>query len=131
MPLLDTCFVIDVLRGEPKAAALLDLLRQGSAPLGTSPHTHFELYAGIGRSKRPQEELQRVEAFLDSLAVFQFGPEAARQAGLLDAQLARDGETVSLIDLMIAATAMQAGQDLVTRNHNDFDRIPGLRVLRY
>lgn len=131
MPLLDTCFVIDVLRGDAQAGRLLDMLRQGSAPLGVSPFTHFELFAGIGRSKRPEEEIQRVEEFLGALATFEFTPSAARQAGLLDAQMSSRGRTVSLVDLLIASTAIQAGQDLVTRNGKDFRHFPALRVLEY
>ncbi len=131
MPLADTCFVIDVLRGDEKAVRLLDLLRQGSAPLGVSPYTHFELYAGIGRSNRPEKEIQKVEELLGALALFDFTPAVARQAGLLDAQLSRRGKAVSLVDLLIGCTAIQAGQDVVTRNARDFRQIPGLRVLAY
>jgi predicted nucleic acid-binding protein len=131
MPLLDTCFLIDAMAGEPGAARVLELLAKGSLPLGVSPLTHFELYAGIGRSRNGDEEKQRVEAMLAGLAVFELAPEAARAAGLLDARLSREGRRIPVMDLLLAATALHHGQDLVTRNAKDFGHVPGLRVLAY
>lgn len=131
MPVLDTSFVIDFLEGEEDAVTIFDFLQQGSAPLGVTSYTHFELYAGIGRSSQPDQERQQVEGFLDGLSVFGFAPEAARQAGLLDAELAAEGEPVGLVDLMIAATALHHGQSVVTRDPGGFGRVPGLEVLSY
>lgn len=90
MPVLDTSYVIDYLEGEEDAVSIFDFLRQQSAPLGVATYTH-ELYAGIGRARAPERERRQVEGFLDGLAVFGFEPEAARQAGLLDADLAEEG----------------------------------------
>lgn len=131
MPVLDTTFVIDFLRGDEKAARVMRMLQQGAAPVGVTPYTHFELYAGIGRSRRPDEEKQRVEGFLRSLVVFPFEPEAAKLAGLLDAQLAAGGRTTGLLDLLIGCTALHHGEAIVTRNKKHFEAIPGLDVLVY
>lgn len=131
MPVLDTAYVIDVLEGEEDAVTIFDYLRQGSAPLGVTPYTHFELYAGIGRSSRPEDERHRVEGLLAGLTVFPFEPEAARQAGLLDSEFAAEGRRVSLVDLMIASTALHHGQSVVTRDAGGFEHVPGLEVLSY
>lgn len=131
MPVLDTSFVIDFLRGRERAVSIFDFLQQGSAPVGVTPYTHYELYAGIGRSSRGDEERQRVEGLLDGLAFFPFEPEAARQAGLLDAELSAAGQPSSLIDLMIGAIALHHGQAVVTRDRNAFEGIQGLEVLTY
>lgn len=131
MPALDTCFVIDFLRGDPKAAAVMRLLQQGTRPLGISPHTEFELYAGIGRSTRPDTEKQRVEAFLAELVRFPFSSEAARMAGLLEAQLAKQGVRPPVMDLLIGCSALHAGEPIVTRDAAPFQRIAGLEVLAY
>lgn len=131
MPVLDTAYVIDVLEGLEDAVTIFDFLKQGSAPLGVTPYTHFELYAGIGRSSRPDAERQRVEGFLDGLTLFPFEPGAARQAGLLDAELEARGRPVSLVDLMIGCTALHHGQSVVTKDADGFEPIPGLEVLGY
>lgn len=131
MPVLDTTFVVDFLRGDEGAKRLMRLLQQGSAPLGVTPYTHFELYSGIGRSRRPDEEKRKVESFLRSMVVFPFEPEAAKAAGLLDARFSREGAPLPLLDLLIGATALHHGEAVVTRNKKHFEAIPGLEVLAY
>jgi tRNA(fMet)-specific endonuclease VapC len=131
MPALDTCFVIDFLRGDPGAIAVMRLLQQGTRPLGISPHVEYELYAGIGRSNQPDAAKQRVEAFLAELVRFPFTPEAARMAGLLDARLAAQGVRLPVMDLLIGCSALHAGEPVVTRDASPFRRIEGLEVLVY
>lgn len=131
MPVLDTAFVVDVLRKDTRATRLLRLLQQSSAPLGVSTFTIYELNRGIGRTEDAEEEQQRVEGFLRAVTVFHLEPQAARQAGMMDAQLVARGITVSLVDLLIGATAMHHGEAVVTRNVRDFQAIPGLDVLAY
>ncbi|MFA5943331.1 MAG: PIN domain-containing protein [Candidatus Thermoplasmatota archaeon] len=131
MPVLDTCFVIDFLRGDPGAVRLLTLLQQGSRPLGITAHTEFELFAGIGRSRQPDADKQPLESFLAELVRFPFTSEAARTAGLLEAQLASKGQRPAILDLLIGCTALHAGEPVVTRDRNPFQSIPGLEVLAY
>lgn len=131
MPVLDTCFILDVLRGEARAEGVWRLLQQGTRPLGISPHSEYELYRGIGRSTRPDAEKQRVEAFLAELVRFPFSSEVARLAGLMDARLSAEGTRPSALDLFIGCAALHAGEPVVTRDAGPFRAIPGLEVLAY
>lgn len=131
MPVLDTCFVIDVMDGETAARDVLRLLQKGTRPLGISPHTEFELYSGIGRSKEPDAGKQELEAFLAELVRFPFSAQVARLAGLLEADLARRGKRPPLLDLFIGCAALHAGEPIVTRDVTHFRAIPGLEVLAY
>lgn len=131
MPVLDTSFVIDFLAGDERALRVLRLLQQGTAPLGVTPYTHFELFAGVGRSARGDEERRKVEDFLRELFVFPFDVEAAKMAGLLDARLAAEGKSIGVVDLLIGCTAVHHGEAIVTRNKKHFQHIPGLEVLAY
>lgn len=131
MPLLDTGFVIDFLEGDAKAAGLMGLLQQGSAPLGVSPHTIYELYQGLDPDEEAAEEIRRHDDFLRALHVFPFPPEAAKAAGVLQAQSLRRGRALPTMDLLIGCTALHHGEAVVTRNRRDFERIPGLEVLGY
>jgi len=76
-------------------------------------------------------ERRNVEGFLRSLHVFSFEPEAGRLAGLLDADLTRQGQAIDVLDLFLACTALHHGEAVVTRNKKQFDRVPGLEVLSY
>lgn len=131
MPVFDTAFVIDLLGGDQDARRLLRLLQQGTTPLGVTPFTHFELYSGVGRSTRAVEETRKVEDLLTEILVFPVEPEAAKMAGLLDAKLAREGKTTSIVDLLIGCTALHHGESVVTRNRRHFEAVPGLQVLTY
>lgn len=131
MPLLDAAFLVDVLRGNKKAAALFSLLRQESAPLGTCPHVHGELHKGVGLSDRPDEQRRMVDELLKALAVFEFTPEAAKVAGRLQAEWTRKGKAASPLDLLLGCTALHHGEALVTRNRRHFEGIPGLEILAY
>lgn len=131
MPVLDSTFIIDFLRGQSDAIRLMEILRQGSAPLGVTPITTFELFHGVGLASRRDREEQKVEQLLDNLLVFPIEPEGARMAGLILAGMQRAGEPISTLDLLIGCTAVHHGQAVVTRNRRDFDRVPGIEVLAY
>lgn len=131
MPVFDTSFVIDVFASDPQAIRVLGLLQKDTRPMGVTTFTHYELYSGVGRSKRPDAERTRVEAFLRELGVFDMTPEAAKLAGLLDARLAIEGKSLRLVDLFIAATALHHGEAVVTRNKREFSKVPGLEVIAY
>jgi len=51
------------------------------------------------------------------------------RAGELEAELELRGEKLPINDLLIAATAMQYGHSIITRNVDHFQRIRGLQVL--
>ena len=55
---------------------------------------------------------------------------ANRPAPLDGAQPADSGKTISAHDLIIAATALARGLDVMTRDERSFGRIPGLSVVR-
>lgn len=131
MPVLDTSFVIDFLEGDDGARRTMDLLRRGAQPLGVTPHVVYELYQGVGRSRRPEAEQRKVDEFLAVMVSFGFSDEAGKAAGLLDARLASDGVRIGPLDLLIGVTALVHGETLVTRDRRGFGRIPGLEVLGY
>jgi len=57
--------------------------------------------------------------------------EIVEESSKVQAQMQRRGETLGINDLYIASTALTLKLALVTRNAQDFKRIPGLRVETY
>ncbi len=57
--------------------------------------------------------------------------EIVEESSKVQAQMQRRGQTPGINDLYIAATALTLKLTLVTRNAQDFKRIPGLRVETY
>jgi len=54
--------------------------------------------------------------------------KAGLHGGAMLAELRRRGEPIGIRDAMQAGICLEADAMLVTRNHSDFERIPGLRL---
>jgi predicted nucleic acid-binding protein len=101
--------------------------------LAISAVTASELLHGIHRvaaPKRAQTEIF-VEALLQRLPVLPFDLSAARIHARLWAALLAEGGMVGERDLLIAATALAHGFEVVTRDQRSFPRIQGLTVGRW
>ncbi len=74
-----------------------------------------EVYAGM----RPREA-KATEALLRSLKFYEVTWEIARRAGELKNEWAKNGHTIALPDVTIAAVALAHGLTLVTDNRKHF-----------
>ncbi|HUE74141.1 MAG TPA: type II toxin-antitoxin system VapC family toxin [Pirellulaceae bacterium] len=124
--LLDTSAVIAILRGWEGAAERFkdaDRISINATVLG-------ELYYGALRSPRVEDSLQRIETFLDSVAIRRCTENTARHYARIKAELQSQGLPIPENDLWIAATAVQHNLTLVARDEH-FDRIANLRKERW
>lgn len=90
-----------------------------------------ELYFGARNSQRVAENLDRVERFCDAFDSLSFDDAAAAHYGGVRAQLKREGRPIGANDLMIASIALASAATLVTRNLDEFRRVPGLEVVSW
>jgi tRNA(fMet)-specific endonuclease VapC len=91
-----------------------------------------ELYCGARNSQQVEGNLDRLRRFFEPFPSLPFADAEAEQYGVLRAQLRREGRPIAPNDLMIAATALANDLTLLTlvsRNQNEFQRIPGLRMV--
>ncbi len=88
----------------------------------------YELETGIAKSNAPEKRRALINAFLSATTLLPFGPAEARQAAGIRADLEKAGTPIGPYDILIAATALAANATLVTRNINEFSRIPGLSL---
>ena len=117
--LLDTCVVIDVLRGDEKARTFVKGLAE---PPALSAVSVTELIAGV----RNAQERQSVEAAMQSYTIVGIDVEIASAAGDYVREYGRS-HGVDPIDALIAATARGAGLELATLNLKHFPMLKGLR----
>jgi predicted nucleic acid-binding protein len=123
--LLDTSFLIDVLRGTPTALARLERLHdEGDDPL-VSSITTTEIWSG----RVPGSETS-IEDALRYLEYIHAGPSTARRAGEWRAAAREVGSTLTTPDALIAATAFDAEAVVLTRNVRDFALTP-VRIESY
>jgi tRNA(fMet)-specific endonuclease VapC len=103
----------------------------GAAPAGLSAVTLVELAHGIERAKLDARRKQR-QSFLDDLVadvtIYPLTAEIARLAGRISGQEAERGITLPFEDLLIGATALHLGFEVVTENVRHFGMIPNLVV---
>lgn len=124
--LVDSDWVADYLKGRDTARTLLQsLVPEG---LAISIITYAEVFEGLyyGTDRRRHEEGFR--AFLQATPILPLTRAVARRYAVLRGGLQRQGQLIDQPDLFIAATALHHDLILVTRNHQHFERIPGLRL---
>jgi hypothetical protein len=117
---VDTSVLIDVLRGEPAAAAVLRDAR-AAGPVHASEVTRLEVLAGM----RPKEEAA-TRALLGVLRWHPLDETLAELAGELGRRWLPENRGIDSADLAIAATAASLGAELLTRNVRHFPMIEGL-----
>jgi tRNA(fMet)-specific endonuclease VapC len=126
--LLDTNAVIALLTN--RRPAVRERLRRAVAAGDTivvSSIGLFELWYGVARSGRPQENAERLRAFLaGDVSVWPFESEDAATAGAVRAALEAAGTPIGAYDLLIAGQALRTGATLVTANVSEFARVAGL-----
>lgn len=128
---IDSSILVAAERGQlDLAAALADHRDEAFA---ISAVTASELLHGVhrvARAKRAATEVF-VEGILERLPILPFDLRSARVHARLWAEAVASGNTVGERDLMIAATAVAWGHEVVTRDRRSFPRIPGLTVVHW
>lgn len=124
--LLDTNIVIYVIKRRPLQA--LELFNQQAGRMAISAITLAELMHGAEKSSKPPANLAVVEDFCSRLEVLAYGAKAAQHYGSIRAVLERQGQTIGVNDLHIAAHARSEGLTLVTNNMREFERVEALQL---
>lgn len=136
MACLDTSVLIDLGRRRNPLAAraqtcLRNLLARGETP-STTCFNLAELQVGAYRSPDPDLALRQIAGLVAGMSMLPFDETAGRIFAGLTARLQVLGRPAGDMDVLIAATALAAGQFvLVTRNPEHFASLPGLRVESY
>ena len=100
--------------------------------LAVAAITASELLHGVHRADDEGRRSRReawVEGLLSRMPVIPFDLLAARAHARLSADSRSRGFTVGAHDLLIAATALARGLEVITRDERSFPRIPGLGVV--
>src|SRR5579863_6703621 len=113
--LLDTSVIVDALNRKRERWQLLTSLVEAGDTLACSVITIAEVYAGV----HPKESAA-TEVFLDGLEHYDVDSQLARYAGLIKNEWSKKGRTLSLADVLIAATALAHNLVLMTDSRKDF-----------
>ena len=126
MVCLETSFLIDLLDDEIPEGVLEKV--DESQEVTVSAVAAAEVW--VGAHYEGDTAVETAHELLDSLVWLDVSRTVAYRAGKLQAELKYEGEPVGFIDCIIAATAMESGERLVTRD-SDYERFPQLETLIY
>jgi tRNA(fMet)-specific endonuclease VapC len=125
--MLDTNVCIALIRQRPRSV-LARLKASGPGPVAISAITLAELEFGAAHSSRPDVSRTALEHFVVPFQILPFGASASRVYGYIRAHLQKCGTPIAPLDTLIAAHALSIDLTLVTNNHREFVRVPGLRI---
>lgn len=120
--LLDTSVIIDFVRRNNKESTILfRLTKKGYRPC-ISILTHTEVYSGKSVWEQHSARYE-VEKLFSGMEILPLESEISKKAGEIKAH-----SNSTLIDAIIAATALVHGLELSTLNNKDFEHIKNLRL---
>jgi tRNA(fMet)-specific endonuclease VapC len=133
--ILDSSVLIAGERGGESVRQILKriLTSRGEVDCALSVVTIVELTHGIYRAKSDADR-ERRRAFSEELrrdlVVHPLTVEIAELAGRIEGEQASRGISIAFEDLLIGATALHVGYDVITLNVRHFQMIPGLSVVQ-
>lgn len=125
---VDTSTLVDLERRDESIGTLL----QQAPESFLASVVLAELLSGVHLSRRAELRAKRlawIEAIVIELPLIGFGEPEARTYAEIRAAVRFAGHTIGERDMMIAATALANGHDVLTANVREFERVPGLRVV--
>lgn len=125
--MLDTNIIAYAKNNRPESV-LQHLTQYLPEDLCISAITMAELEFGVCNSSRPDQNRMALLLFLSRISVIPFDADAAREYGMIRADLTKKGKLIGANDLLIAAHARSLGLTLVTNNTREFERVENLRV---
>lgn len=133
--ILDSSVIIAAERRGHTVREILEQVKaaRGETEIGVSVVTIAELVHGAYRTKTQEQQRRRLE-FIERLSsdvpVHPVTLAIARLTGRIEGQQEALGIQFAFEDLLIGATALHLGYEVATLNLRDFQKIPGLSVIR-
>lgn len=118
----------------------LGIQKRGSSSIASAPEgvaisaiTYMEVYQGPLVAPDSGPARAQLDAFLTAVPIAPVTADTARRCAFLRMELMQRRRRVRprALDLLIAATALEHGLTLVTRNRVDYDDIPELSLLQF
>ena len=133
--ILDTSILVTAERSGSGVADILEQIQHSYGPTraALSAVTIVEFAHGIERAKTEEQRGKRAAFLRDLRAAMTVHPlldEIAERAGTIAGRQAARGIVIPFADLLIGATALHHGCEVVTENVRHFENIPDLVVKR-
>jgi tRNA(fMet)-specific endonuclease VapC len=129
MVCLDTDVIVNFLRNEKETVNLFRNLTKGGHLLKTTTINGFELWKGVYHDTTKKDSSEAVERILEKLERMSLDDDSSKKAAEIFELLASRGETIDLLDIMIASIAIVNNEPILTHNKKHFKRIPEVKLM--
>ena len=126
MVCVDSDVLINFLRNKTSALNALNQLNKKNEELITTSVNSFELLRGVSNLSKNKEE--HIRKFLDNFTILDFDFDSSKKAAEIFNTLKEQGNSLDIVDVMIAAIAITNNQSLLTENKKHFERVEGLTL---
>ncbi len=125
--MLDTNICIYIIKNKPlNVRKKLESYDFGE--IAISSITVSELYYGVYKSFKTEQNLLSLNNFLSPFNIVKFDIECALAYGKIRAELENKGQIIGYMDMLIASCSLAKNFTLITNNLKEFKRIKGLKV---
>lgn len=130
MPVVDTSFLVDLMRRKSPAIDLYTSYEVQGITLSTTIISTLELYKGAHLSVQTEINLKKVKAILSLFDVLPLNESICEVFGAFSALLQKKGKPIGNFDEVIASIALCHDGILITHD-NHFSHLPALEVINY
>ena len=130
MPVLDSSFIIDLIRKKEEALQKLSELEDEYSSISTTEINILELYRGAYLSTKVNNNLEQVKEILKGFHILELDESVYEVYASLSANLISKGNSIGSFDELIAAIALCHNEKIVTRDKH-FKEIHQLDVIIY
>ncbi len=124
---LDTNAVISLI-GTKSDRLIARILEKTMGEIAISSIVAHELYFGVYRSQKINDNLETLRLLLHDFPLLEFNYEDARISGEIRSKLAGTGTPIGPYDVLIAGQAKARNLTLITNNVREFVRVENLKV---
>ena len=128
MKVLDTTFLIDLIRGQKDTAKIMD----SNEPLLTTQINMYEVIRGMFIRNVSEEKYLQISEFFDQIRLLSLDDNSIIKSAEISSGLLKNGQFIGDADCLTAGIALSNGvTTVVTRNVEHFKRIKGIKVESY
>jgi predicted nucleic acid-binding protein len=129
--ILDTDFLVALDGNDLDAKDTARELETRDVPLRVPTIVVQELYVAVGLGSESAKNAGKFESLLENKPVVPLTDRIARRAGVIEGQHIESDSVPELgpADAVVAATALQFNEAVVTNDVSDFETVEGLDVL--
>jgi tRNA(fMet)-specific endonuclease VapC len=126
--IIDADWIIEITRGNQRVSGIVQDL--ANERVSVSWLTLGEVFEVAHSSSYPQARLDMFYQYVNQFDVVGVNGPIIERFAEIRSFLRRQGQLISDLDIVLAATALQLDLTVLTYNSRDFERIPDLRIYR-